>query len=425
MLLNFLDHARCHPTSPLLRQCLAVQRAACIDTLEPRMLLSASFEPGALGLGPMREISVMTQNLYIGFDVERLFEAESLFDIPAIATDSWNMVQQTNFPERAATIADHLSADPPAILTLQEAAIWYIQSPGDSFTPNPTPATDVVYDYAQILLDELAERGLSYVAAASFAGTDVEFPMLNGDDVRLVEQQVILVRDDLRPAELKLLDAASGGFEANLSFPIGGEAGPVLTIDRGWTSVDIKVRGKVVRVVNTHLEAFHPLIRLAQAGELLAGPADTHIATVLTGDLNSDPLLDVVPLHGLLQAAGFHDAWSATSPGLPGLTWGHDENLLNPEPTLTQRLDFILYRGNLNALETRLFGDQQTHRTPSGLWLSDHAGVFGRLQIHSRPASAGTGLVHGPLAVPSSDRLIADPKTEEGTSAAVVEALAA
>jgi hypothetical protein len=330
----------------------------------------------------------MTQNLYVGFDVERLLEAESLFDIPAIVTDSWNMVQQTNFPERAATIADHLSANPPDVLTLQEAAIWYIQSPGDSFTPNPTPAREVVYDYAQILLDELAERGLSYIAAASFAGTDVEFPMLNGDDVRLVERQVILVRDDLRPAELKLLGSASGGFETNLSFQIGGDAGPVLTIERGWTSVDVKIRGKTVRIINTHLEAFHPLIRLAQAGELLAGPANTGVATVITGDLNSDPLLDVVPLHGLLQSAGFNDVWAATNPDLPGLTWGHDEDLLNTEPTLTERLDFILYRGNLEAMETRLFGDQQDHRTPSGLWPSDHAGLFGRLQIHSRPVFA-------------------------------------
>ncbi len=51
------------------------------------------------------------------------------------------------------------------------------------------------------------------------------------------------------------------------------------------------------RFVNTHLEAFHPLIRQAQAIELVApgGPATSTLPVVLVGDINSDDDTVVFP----------------------------------------------------------------------------------------------------------------------------------
>jgi len=84
--------------------------------------------------------------------------------------------------------------------------------------------------------------------------------------------------------------------------------------------------------------------------------------------------------YGNLIEAGFEDAWSATHPGELGNTWGHDADLLNTTVNLTQRLDLVLFRSNLCALDADVVGDELSDRTPSGLWPSDHAGVVGTLR---------------------------------------------
>ena len=57
----------------------------------------------------------------------------------------------------------------------------------------------------------------------------------------------------------------SANFATNLVVTV---AGVPVTVKRGWTATDARVRGSGrFRFVNTHLEAFHPLIRQAQAAE--------------------------------------------------------------------------------------------------------------------------------------------------------------
>jgi endonuclease/exonuclease/phosphatase family metal-dependent hydrolase len=183
----------------------------------------------------------------------------------------------------------------------------------------------------------------------------------------------LLARTDEKTADLKLSNPQSGTYAAALHLTT---AFGQLTAPRGWTSVDVKIRGKSFRFVDTHLEAFSPLVRNPQAAELLAGPAATDLPVVAVGDFNSGPGGDPTA-YGILLNGGFSDAWNAG----PGLTCCHPNDLHNPSPTLTKRFDLVLTRGGFETVSADVVGEELADRTPSGLWPSDHAGVVATLRL--------------------------------------------
>jgi endonuclease/exonuclease/phosphatase family metal-dependent hydrolase len=124
---------------------------------------------------------------------------------------------------------------------------------------------------------------------------------------------------------------------------------------------------------------------------LLAGPANTSLPVIVVGDFNSPADGSGTPTYSHFIGAGFTDSWSATHPGETGNTGRHADDLRNAIPDLTQRIDFVLFRGDLSALDADVLGDELQDRTPSGLWPSDHAGVAARLALHVRPQTAGGG----------------------------------
>jgi hypothetical protein len=77
---------------------------------------------------------------------------------------------------------------------------------------------------------------------------------------------------------------------------------------------------------------------------------------------------------------GGHDTWLAVNAADPGYTCCNAENLLNPIPTMTQRIDHVLADWDGGVLRSRVVGIDPDNRTPSGLWPSDHAGVVAALQ---------------------------------------------
>jgi endonuclease/exonuclease/phosphatase family metal-dependent hydrolase len=129
----------------------------------------------------------------------------------------------------------------------------------------------------------------------------------------------------------------------------------------------------------------------AQAAELLAGPADVDVPVICMGDFNSDAYGTGTDSYEILLAGGLTDAWLEVNPGLPGLTWGHDADLRNATPALTERLDLILFSGGLKVEAADVVGEEVADRTDSGLWLSDHAGVVAdftvktKRQLRARP----------------------------------------
>ena len=113
----------------------------------------------------------------------------------------------------------------------------------------------------------------------------------------------------------------------------------------------------------------------------LDGPADVDVPGICVGDLNSDAAGDGTDSYDILLDGGFEDAWWDADPLDPGLTWGHDADLLNEEPDLTERIDFVLYLGTFGVADVYLVGDADGDQSPSGLWPSDHAGVVSTLTI--------------------------------------------
>lgn len=332
-------------------------------------------------------ITVMTRNLYLGADLDPVFQAVAGGDpgeIIQATTSTWQSVQATNFHDRAGALADEIAHSEPLLVGLQEVSLYRTGDP-DSFFGNPTLADHVEYDFLKILLNELDQRGLHYSPVTVTENTDAETPGFTGPgvlrDIRLTDRDVILARTDPPTSMLKLSNRQTGNFAARVSLPIG-TTGQSIDLLRGWGSVDVTLRGQTFRFINTHLEpeGTFSALQVAQGNELLGGPADTSLPVILVGDFNSRADGLGTPTYGNLIGAGFEDAWSATHPGEPGNTFGHDADLLNTTVDLTQRLDLVLFRHDLCALDADVVGDELDDRTPSGLWPSDHAGVVATLR---------------------------------------------
>jgi endonuclease/exonuclease/phosphatase family metal-dependent hydrolase len=319
---------------------------------------------------------VLTRNLYVGADLQPVFEATTLEALVKAVGALFARVQATDFPERAKALADEIAAIDAHIVGLQEVSFWRSQTPADP----SKEATDIEYDFRAILLSELAARGKSYNAVVTVQNADAEAPGLTATglkDFRITDRDVILVRTDLPKNVFSFDDPESHNFDKWRTISL---AGTNINILRGWTKVDVRLHGETIRIVNTHLEPDDPDIQEEQRAELVSKPLNTDLPTVLLGDLNS-PAPDGSTYKQLIEDEEFVDAWTTTRPNDAGFTWGHAADLRNPEPTLTKRIDFVLTRGGITALSANRVGHEPKNRTPSGLWPSDHAGVWAVLQL--------------------------------------------
>jgi endonuclease/exonuclease/phosphatase family metal-dependent hydrolase len=339
-----------------------------------------------------KKVTFMTRNLYLGADLEPAIRAIAGGDGPTIVGEVgtvWAKVQATDFPTRAHALADEIKDKMPDFLGLQECVVWSVGAPFD-----PAPATTVVYDYLQILLDALTRRGAQYEVVTIQEGFTAEFPGYVPSapggflDIRLHDRTVLLARKD---ASFKLSHAASFSFAANLIVPT--PEGP-FTSTYGWNQVDVKAGQREFRLVNTHFDAsLEPdltFIRELQAAELLGptGPCATSQPVVVIGDMNSDG--DGASDGGAylqFRAAHFGDAWLDAHPGDAGITWGHDELLIDPSPVWQpipgspERIDFVLYRGGgITTYDADLVGEVAADMY-HGLWPSDHAGLEATLRV--------------------------------------------
>jgi len=349
------------------------------------LLAAVWLTPGAaLGAkkGKDTELTVMTRNLYLGADLFPVLTAPTPDDVYEMADVIWGTVMSTNFPARAERLADQIAATRPDVIGLQEVTTYRTDTPADG---PATPATTIAYDFLQTLLDELTSRGLSYTTVVQQTNTDIEVPRDTDpgagqtlvEDVRYTDGDAILARTGL-----KVASAASDHFNAVAGVPT---AIGTVTILRGWTSVDLKLGGELVRVVNTHLEVSSPVLlatfQVVQADELIDGPLNTKQPTILLGDLNSKADGTGTATYGNVTEAGFLDVWSATHPGEPGFTCCQDENLMNPASMHDERIDLVMTRGPWGHFSSDILGEDVADKTPGGLWPSDHSGVVATVAL--------------------------------------------
>ena len=348
---------------------LSVPRRVAITVIAAAALLT----PAAAQAAPKADVTVMSRNLYLGADLIPLAAATDRADFEVKAAGVWQVVRDTNFPVRAKALAKELATTKPDLVGLQEAALWRKGADGvkDGAT---TPATEVVYDFVEILLAEAKARGVTYKVVVVQDEFDFEAPIADGYDIRLTQQDAILVR---KGSKVKLGKTYKGRYTENLIIPTqAGEANS----RRGWVAVDATLRGKKFRFVNTHLEAYGGEIRDSQAQELMGatGPvAKKSRKAIIVGDLNSDPR-DAAPdnlAYNTVIGAGFRDIF----PSLPS-TSGQNEFVNNEVSELARHIDLVLVRPKMKVVSKRIVGAQATDRI-EGLWPSDHAGVVAKLRV--------------------------------------------
>jgi endonuclease/exonuclease/phosphatase family metal-dependent hydrolase len=360
-----------------------------VERLEDRALLSGTSLSAAVD---PRELSVMSQNLYLGGDVLGVVGAVVSGDpnqvVPAVSA-FWQQVVASDFAQRAETIAAEIADQQPLLVGLQEVSLYRTGPALD-----PAPATNVALDYLQILLDKLAADGQHYAAAAVNEAFDAEAPGYTTSgvlqDIRLTDRDVILARTDLPSWQFSVSASQGQDFQAHVPIAAG------LDLVRGWTAVDAQVLGQTIRFVNAHLEtpvAGMPVfaaVQLMQADELVAGPLQTDLPVILVGDFNSDAGVPTAADHAPydhLIAAGLQDAWSETNPTASladGYTYGDNTDLRQtPLATNPERIDLILYRGDMRAREMERVMDPIPDPSATGpLWASDHAGVAATVSLH-------------------------------------------
>lgn len=320
-----------------------------------------------------RELTVMTQNLYLGSDLTPAIVApDGASFLKAVAT-IYGTVQFTNFPQRAVAIASIIATERPDLVGLQEVAKWTSTGPG-------APPSQ---DFLDILAQALAAKGLHYaVAAVSDNATIGPVPLLlcasttiGACMLTFHDRDVILV--NTTTPGLKVFNPHSGRYVTQAVVPTTG--GPQ-SFDRGWASVDGKYRGERFHFVNTHLETEDfPAVQEAQAAEFLAGPAKSTGTVIATGDFNSAADGSTTKSYAMLTKSYFTDAW-ATNPGDPGLSCCHDGALADPTKPFGSRIDLVLTHHDVRPLSAHLIGLAAFQATPP-LWASDHAGVVATLRL--------------------------------------------
>jgi hypothetical protein len=369
----------------------------------------SAFADGAEAAKKGVKFKTMTMNVYLGATLTPALQANNVNQAVDAGGEIANQVDRTNFPERAKALAAEILSKNPDLVGLQEVALWRTAPLNfGAVGQGNASATDVEYDFLQLLLAELNKGGQRYEAVVVKDEFDAELPVndetsdgqsgLAGADhnERLTMRDVILKKVGNK---VKVSNPTSGTFNVLLRVEVGGAV--TLDVTRGWTAVDAKIKGstsKKFRFVNTHLEAFDSSgqnpgsdgnsygrgdIRAAQASQLFAagGPATGKIV-ILVGDINSDD--DTVQPNGdqnaynALIAGGFSERSTAS----PLSCCLNDPNLMSgSQADFDHQVDHIL----TNSRKVKLINSSVLGLDPvGGLWPSDHAAVFSTLRVPAK-----------------------------------------
>ncbi len=335
-----------------------------------------SLEPTTSFAKPIhdKKLTVITYNIYQGSRLQDVFGSTTPSElVKAVATDFGHVVAN-NFAERAQAIASEIASTSPDLIGLQEVSLWQTTPAAMSTCPDSFAIT---LDYLNILLHALSSRGLGYTVVVKGNNYDVQSPGLFSCglmDVRLTDRNAILVRtSDLNRGDISISNVQSQNYQNNSSFLFFGKKFTFLT---GWESVDVNTHGDIVRFISTHMDSASRNIRTLQARELTAGPMNTNLPVILSGDLNT---VNTGSSFAVFASAGFRDSWQQANPGFTCCQVNQSGAIVdiinNPTSFLNQRVDYVLIRGSVQAKSAVLVGADPSSRTASGLWPSNHAGL--------------------------------------------------
>jgi hypothetical protein len=279
-----------------------------------------------------RGLVVMTQNIYVGTDVDAVIGAlvttNPNDDIPALLA-AVATLNETDFTARAAGFAEEVRRFRPDVIGLVEVSRIDIDL---DLTPLGGPHIVAHEDFLPELTAALKRRHLHYRVAA----VNQNFVAAPLPGVSLTDYDVTLVAAGVRVGQ----DVIAHNFAANV-----GPVAPGISLTYGFTSVPVTVAGRHYVVATTHLQddvgpADLTLLRAAQMQELVAAiPTDR--PAVLMGDLND---FVATPMYQVATGAGFTDVWPALRPGHDGFTCCHSSNLTDARIP-NQRIDYIFARG--------------------------------------------------------------------------------
>ncbi len=325
--------------------------------------------------GP-RDVTVLTLNVYFGTDLGPAFGAKDFPGLIETLGKLWAEVQATDIPARAVSIAHQIAASAPDLVALQEIALWSAGAPG-TMAPK--------YDFLLLVLQALQKEGFFYTPIAVNRDLNRSAPCdMNGNFVEFQDRHAVLLRVGPNPSKVRPYDAEAKTFTT--LYEVGSPLMGTVNVPRSWIAVDALLDDRKFRFVETHIESLEEAVQVAQNNELIAALANVGFPIIMVGDFNSNAnrrpeVEDYTRTYPDLIAAGFTDAWAAVNSGDPGNTCCHAPDLRNIAAELNRRLDLILLRGAITPISAKLVAAQPAARTASGVWPTDHAGVFAKLRL--------------------------------------------
>ena len=378
----------------LLLPAAALLAVACNSSNDPspadgsRTASNSTSTVANAGPGAM-PIQVYSQNVYPGFNIDAVEAAFGQSPEAAVMalTNGLLVLDATNWRERAARMALEIEARDPDVIVLSElvsvkregfqAVSGFLGgTPFEPLAPYWSALPDRTTDFLPIFTEELIKRGLHYNLVDTLRLTDVTIP-IPGFPVTVAAQYID--RDAMfARADVQVDAVTTDTFAVSLQ--------SIATQTRGWIAADVQVHGKPWLVVGTH-----PAPSWVEAGEtphiteLLGAVAGATRPTIIAGDLN---LLPTSAEYGQLAAAGFVDLWTlrnGSSPLRATCCHGDDETLRDANDGLEKTIDYVMARAipgyAIGPVQFTIFGDNLTERTATGMWPSDHAGLFAQLVL--------------------------------------------
>ncbi|MDH3513187.1 MAG: hypothetical protein OER85_20310 [Gammaproteobacteria bacterium] len=368
------------------------------------------------------DITVMTQNQYLGADLGPIISATTDQEYAVAVAGALQSIAANNYQERAFSLAESIADRQPHLIALQEV---YAFDCIDFGSGTCTVFQGAFNDHLALTMAALAGHGADYYVAADIQnltiptplmeylglpGLPVFLPGINGPAmyVRVIDRDVILARADVPTNPVSMtcnrpeIDGSGCNYD-NIATVLSPLAGPI-AVERGFVAIDAWVKGAEYRFVNTHLEvrilAEDPstaALQAAQATELSLALASTpsipDSKLILAGDINSapvhTPIGPFVPpyqqfakgwtIFGERAFAPMTDTW-LLRPGKPdGFTCCESADLLNGSSEHYERVDVVFARPTPVKVKANVIDTETTDKTASGLWPSDHASVIAEL----------------------------------------------